>query len=53
MADDRVYTDVKWERWNMEEEWLNGMGKEDRIEDGICGHISNSKGHLSKLAEVS
>lgn len=25
----------------------------DRIEDGMCGEIRNSKGHLSKLAEVS
>lgn len=28
-------------------------GKMDRIEDGMCGEIRNSKGHLSKLAEVS
>lgn len=30
-----------------------GWEKMNRIEDGMCGEISNLKGHLSKFAEVS
>lgn len=30
-----------------------GGKQEDRIENGICGEITNTKGHLTKLEEGS